>query len=99
MTIRPVPSRSEWISVTDSLPPTDKSVAILIADPDSAIYHWPTCAYRRVVHRGTKWEETEWWAGVPGKYMKLPALGWSVTHWSALPELPAKPWDMPGAAE
>lgn len=77
---------SEWIDVDKRLPQRDRSVAVLITDPNVAIFNWPTCAYMRVDFAGMKDERIVWWAGVPGNYDSLPS--WTVTHWMPLPDPP-----------
>ena len=80
---------SDWIPISERLPRVDQRVAILIADEDVAIRHFPTCARFSYDFRGTENERIVWWAGVPGKWMNLWDSGWTVTHWCELPTPPA----------
>lgn len=84
-TPRPLVQPDPWIAVADRLPPEHQEVLILVADPSVAIYAHPTCARLQVEFRGTPHERNDWWAGVPGNWMRLPADGWDVTHWTPIP--------------
>lgn len=76
---------SHWIPISDRLPPEHQPVLILIADPAAAVDARPTVAHLQIEFRGTPDRRLDWWAGIPGKWMRLPADGWIVTHWTPMP--------------
>lgn len=65
------------IPVEERLPENHVDVIVWISDQDVAIHHYPTIARR---------DRTAWWSGVPGKYIALHNLRWTVTHWLPLPD-------------
>ena len=85
MSLPEVVQPDHWIPIADRLPDENQPVLILIADPPVAVYGRPTVAHLQIEFRGTPDRRLDWWAGVPGNWMRLPADGWIVTHWMPLP--------------
>jgi hypothetical protein len=69
------------IPVDERMPPDYREVMVWISDPDVAIHHYPTVARR---------DGKGWWAGVPGNWIALHNLRWTVTHWLPLPNSEAE---------
>jgi hypothetical protein len=63
------------ISILDKLPPKDAEVMGWVSDISVCIWFFPTVVRRS--YGG-------WWAGLPGKWIDLPAHKWVLTHWRAI---------------
>lgn len=79
---------TDAIPVGDALPPERDEVLAWASDESVSIYHQRLLAWRI---------GDRWWAGLPGNYIDLTGLRWTVTHWRPLDPLPTpKPGDSNG---
>lgn len=74
-----------WVPIDQRLPEQHQPVLILVADPAVAIDARPTVAHLQIEGADTSNRRLDWWAGLPGKWQRLPSDGWIVTHWMPLP--------------
>jgi hypothetical protein len=63
------------IEVARELPPDGQQVIGWVSDADVAIHYFPLIVWRI---------GNEWWGGLPGKYLNLTRLEWTVTHWKPI---------------
>jgi hypothetical protein len=69
------------IAITDRLPPAHEYVLGWVSDKSVAIHHFPLVVWRDF--------DGCWWGGLPGNYLALKHLRWTVTHWRPIkPETP-----------
>ncbi len=61
------------ISITDRRPRSHEEVLAWVSDESVAIYYFPVVLWLD----GTG----QWWGGLPGNYLDIARLRWTVTHW------------------
>lgn len=64
------------IAIKDRLPPRHQEVLGWVSDEDVAIHYFPLVIWRDGAN--------QWWGGLPGKYLNLGDLQWTVTHWKPI---------------